>query len=320
MLGQIEGTLTGVRVVKAASAERFERRRYRGIMGNLVAEQLRMSKIDAFSSPTLETLMLLMIGCIVLISTYMVCVSKSIELAQFVVVMACLATIADSLRRLNKVNNVLQKSNAAAARIFETMDLPEERTRRLAKDPMATRQAPAQVAAATRKRVKLLPLQREVRFENITFSYPGTSVPALADVNLTVPRSRSVAIVGRNGSGKTTLLALLPRFYDADSGRVTIDGIDVQDATLRSLRDQISIVTQDSVIFPGTIAQNIAYGQPRAQRGADHRRGETGLRARLHHGKAAGLCDSSRALEASFRADRSSESASRGLSCASRRS
>ena len=204
--------------------------------------------------------------------------------------MACLATIADSLRRLNKVNNVLQKSNAAAARIFETMDLPgraprrppgrgagprrpsrrparRQRPRPLPAAPVARR--PATSGRAGRRpapRIKLPPLQREVRFENVTFTYPRSTGPALVDVSLTVPRGQSVAVVGRNGSGKTTLLALLPRFYDPQAGRVTIDGMDVRDATLRSLRGQISIVTQDSVIFPGTIAENIAYGNPLATR------------------------------------------------------
>jgi len=88
--------------------------------------------------------------------------------------------------------------------------------------------------------------------------------PALVDVNLTVTKGESVAIVGRNGSGKTTLAALLPRFYDPQIGRVLIDGADIKEGTLKSLRDQISIVTQDSVIFPGTIAENIAYGHPMA--------------------------------------------------------
>jgi ABC-type multidrug transport system fused ATPase/permease subunit len=288
MLGHIEGTMSGIRVVKAASAERFERRRYRDIMSKLVGEQLKMSRIDALSSPILESLTLLMIGSIVLISTYMVCVSHSLSKEQFFIVMACLATIADSLRRLHKVNNVLQKSNAAATRIFETMDLPVERVRvgghgtneeRLAGDerPVIAPAEPRLTATTTdkgprtkddaqRSRIKLAAIRREVRFENITFTYPKAANPALIDVSLAVPRGQSVAIVGRNGSGKTTLLALLPRFYDPQKGRVSIDGIDLRDATLRSLRGQISIVTQDSVIFPGTIAQNIAYANPRASR------------------------------------------------------
>ncbi len=288
MLGHIESTMSGIRVVKAASAERFERRRYRDIMAKLIGEQLKMSRIDALSSPILDSLTLLMIGSIVLISTYMVCVSHSLTKEQCFLVLVCLATIADSLRRLHKVNNVLQKSNAAATRIFETMDLPVEHVRvgghgtnedRLADDerrvtetlerrPGFTTKDMGQRTKdnARRSRIKLPAIQREVRFENITFAYPRAHDPALIDVSLTVPRGQSVAIVGRNGSGKTTLLALLPRFYDPQKGRVSIDGIDLRDATLRSLRGQISIVTQDSVIFPGTIAQNIAYANPRASR------------------------------------------------------
>src|SRR4029453_6695899 len=83
---------------------------------------------------------------------------------------------------------------------------------------------------------------------------------------LSVPKGECIAVVGRNGSGKTTLLALLPRFYDPQQGRVLIDGVDLQTVALRSLRKQISVVTQDSVIFPGTIAENIAYGHPLAAR------------------------------------------------------
>jgi subfamily B ATP-binding cassette protein MsbA len=288
MLGQIQATINGIRVVKGASAERFERRRYRTIMGRLVAEQLRMSRIDAFSSPTLETLTLLVVGAIVLIATYMVTETRTLSPEKFFLVMACLGTIADSLRRLNKVNNVLQIANSAATRIFEIMDLPVERERRQRRDEGRVEDGGLTIEGGAkgtngtprssilhplsstdrphRALIKLPPLQREVRFEDVTFTYPGGSSPAVIDVSLAVPKGRSVAIVGRNGSGKTTLLALLPRFYDPQQGRVLIDGVDVRDATLRSLRGQISIVTQDSVIFPGTVADNIAYGNPLASR------------------------------------------------------
>jgi len=255
MLGQIEASLVGIRVVKGANAERFERRRYTGIMNQLVAEQLKMSRIDAFSAPTMEMLTMALVGIVVLTATYMMMVSHTLKVEVFVLIMLALGSIGDSLRRVSKVNNVLEKSNAAASRIFETMDLPAERLRKLH-------------AASIRPRIKLPTISREVAFENITFTYPKAQSPALTNVDLRVPKGRSVAIVGRNGSGKTTLLALLPRFYDADSGRVTIDGVDVKQATLKSLRAQISIVTQESVLFPGTIATNIAYGNPLATREA----------------------------------------------------
>ncbi|HEX4795919.1 MAG TPA: ABC transporter transmembrane domain-containing protein [Humisphaera sp.] len=265
MLGQVEGSLTGIRVVKSANAERFERRRYTRIMDKLVAEQLRMSRIDSFSEPTMETLTLLVVTCVVLYASYLMMVKQTLTLPMFVAVMACLASIGDSLRRVSKVNIVLQKANAAAARIFEIMDLPIEKKEMEGRSQeRGARSQNGKMHHASRNghRVRLAPIQREVRFENITFSYPGSQIPVLIDVDLTVPKGRCVAVVGRNGSGKTTLLALLPRFYDPQKGRVLIDGVDLRDITLKSLREQISIVTQDSVIFPGTIAENIAYGHP----------------------------------------------------------
>ena len=284
MLGQIEGTLTGIRVVKASGSERWERRRYRGIMRGLVREQLRMSRLEAAGSPIMETITLLVVGIIVLIATYMVTKSQTLSVTQFFLVMACLGTIGDSMRRLNKVNGVLQRANAGAQRIFEVLALPVEKRRELAKagegengrggegamggagDGKQGKGPRTNDHGLQRRLRKLRPLAREVRFEHVTFGYPGALAPALSDVSLTVPKGACVAVVGRNGSGKTTLLALLPRFYEPTGGRVTIDGVDVRDATLRSLRGQISLVTQDSVIFPGTIAENIAYGHPLANR------------------------------------------------------
>lgn len=253
MLGQIEGTLIGIRVVKSVGAERFERRRYAKIMSGLRTQQLKMARLDALSTPTLETLATLVVGCVLIYASYLVLVTKTIDASTFFMVMACLVGIGESLRKVSKVNNVLQKSNAAAGRIFETMDVPVERARELR----------VVDEDDDRGRTKLPTIQKEIRFENVTFSYPNATTPAVIDVNLVVPRGQSIAMVGRNGSGKTTLVAMLPRFYDPQAGRVMIDGIDVRRATLRSLRKQIGIVTQDSVIFPGTIAQNIAYGDAR---------------------------------------------------------
>jgi len=247
MLGQLEATLLGVRVVKASSSERFERRRYGRIMNGLVYQQLRMSRIDAFNTPVMEMLLLAAAGCVVLFGAHLVLTTHELDGDKFIFVMVSLATIAESLRRISKVGNAIQVCNAAAARVFEAMDLPVEQGKR-----------------RDHNLAKLRPLQREICFENLTFSYPNSSTPALNGVNLTVPKGQSVAVVGRNGSGKTTLLALLPKFYDAQSGRITIDGLDIQSVTLRSLRRQISVVTQDSVIFPVTIAENIAYGHPLA--------------------------------------------------------
>ncbi len=265
MLGQLEGTLIGIRVVKAGGAERFERRRYSRIMNGLVGEQLKMSRIDAFSAPLMETLTFFVVCAIVMYAAYLMRVSRELDPTDFMGVMACLTVIGESLRKFSKVNNALQKSNAAAARIFETMDVTVERDRKYLHKPGAKAVGDAR-GSSSPLRKKLPPLQREVRFENLTFTYPNATSPALQNVDLVVPRGKSVAVVGRNGSGKTTLLALLPRFYDPQQGRVLIDGVDIKQATLRSLRKQIGIVTQEAVIFPGTIADNIAYGQPLSKR------------------------------------------------------
>jgi ATP-binding cassette, subfamily B, bacterial MsbA len=252
MLGQIEGTLAGIRVVKAAGSERFERRRYNGIMGELVEQQLKMSRYEALSTPTMETLTLIVVSCVVLFAVYLVCKQQTLKPSSFLLLMAALMTIGESLRKVSKLNAVLNRSNAAAARLFETLDVPVERPRELTK---------ATTAAETHLSV-LPPLSRDIRFENVSFAYPGAQHLALDRVSLSVPKGQSVAVVGRNGSGKTTLLALLPRFYDPQAGKILIDGHDIRGVTLNSLRRQIALVTQDSVIFPGTIADNIAYGLP----------------------------------------------------------
>ncbi len=253
LLGQIEGSMLGIRVVKGHSAERFERRRFKRILAPLTAHLVRMSKIDTLSGPVVELSTLLIVCIIVLWATHLVLVTNELKPEQFLLVMACLATIADALRRFGKMNNILSRSGAAATRIFETLAIPVERPRHF-----PTR--------SDRPRINLSPISRDIRFENVTFRYAAIAAPAVQDATLTVKKGESVAVVGRNGSGKTTLAALLPRFYDPQSGRLLIDGIDIRQVTLRSLRDQITIVTQDSVIFPGTIAQNIAYGHPDAMR------------------------------------------------------
>jgi ABC-type multidrug transport system fused ATPase/permease subunit len=252
LLGQIDGTLVGIRVVKGYNAEKFERRRYTKILDKLVDELLRMSRVDAISSPVMESIIMLIAGLVVLVAAYMVTEKQTLTQPDFFTVMFALAVIADSLRKASKVNNALQKANAAGARIFETLDMKPEREIGSLVGTMNDG------AIAPRK---LPPLRSRIEFQDIFFTYPNATSPALCGVSLSVPKGQSVAIVGRNGSGKTTLLALLERFFDPDSGRILIDGIDIRTASRTSLREQISLVTQDSHIFPGTIAENIAYGE-----------------------------------------------------------
>jgi len=257
LLGQIEGTLVGIRVVKGYNAEKFERRRYSKILDTLIGEQIRMSRIDAISSPVMETIIMAMAGMVILMGTLMITEWGTLSPEKFIGVMFSLAVIAESLRKASKVNNALQKANAAAARLFETLDLlPEREVGKIASSAINNGSA---------KPRKLQPLQNAIEFQDIVFTYPNASQPAINGVSLSVPKGQSVAVVGRNGSGKTTLIMqLLERFFDPDSGRILVDGVDIRTVSLTSLRQQISIVTQDSQIFPGTIAENIAYGNPLA--------------------------------------------------------
>jgi ABC-type multidrug transport system fused ATPase/permease subunit len=253
MLNQIVATLAGIRVVKGANAERFERRRYKNIMAGLTTQQLRMSRLDAISAPVMELSTTLVLCVVIVGATYLVRERAEISIEKCFVVLVCLFTVANAGQRMGKVYNSLQKSGAAATRIFQILNFAAERPRDFS-------------AHNTRPRVHLTPIERDITFRKVNFAYPNTNQPAIVDVDLTVTKGETVAIVGRNGSGKTTLLALLPRLFDPSAGSISIDGVNIQDATLKSLRDQISVVTQDSVIFPLSIAENIAYGHPFATR------------------------------------------------------
>jgi ABC-type multidrug transport system fused ATPase/permease subunit len=157
-----------------------------------------------------------------------------------------LGSAAESVRKLSDVWNQVQSANAAAERVFEVMDEPVEK-----EEPNA---------------FELQPLRDQIEFRDIMFTYPGAMTPALNALNLTVLAGQTVAVVGPNGSGKSTLVNLIPRFYDPDSGQILIDGQDIHQATLASLRDQISMVTQNVITFNDTIATNIAYGKPGASK------------------------------------------------------
>jgi len=240
MLGQVESTLSGIRVVKSSNAQEHELSRYGVIMDTLKAEQVKMARYEAWSTPTLELIALVAVGFVLVFASYLVLQTRTLSVEGFMAIMISLVVIGESLRRISKLNVMLQKSNAAASRIFEQLARPAEPLELGTVTPMA--------------------FEREIAFEHLSFSYADADKPALVDVSLKVKKGQSVAIVGRNGSGKTTLLALLTRFYDPAGGRILIDGVDINTVPLASLRTLVGLVTQDAVVFPGTIAQNISYG------------------------------------------------------------
>lgn len=241
MLGGLEESLQGIDVVKGYVAEAVERRRMWQIERNMLKHQLRLAWIEAVSSPLIEVVGVVAAaaGVVWLASQTF---SGQMERSHFMTTVVLLAAMLDPVRKVAAVYNMVQRAGAAAVRIFEFLDEPEERSARAARG--LTGAGP-----------------REVRIERVTFRYNPDAPPALSEASLAVRPGECIAVVGPNGSGKSTLLKLLPRLIEPESGRVLIDGQDVRDLALRSLREQVAVVTQRTVIFSRSVRDNIAYGR-----------------------------------------------------------
>jgi len=247
MLTRLESTLVGMRVVKAYTRENYERRGLLKIDRHLLRQQIKMGFVEALSAPLVETLAFAAGAPVICYFAWQL-YNHDMNFSGFLTIMVCMVGVFDPARKLSGVYPKLQRANAAAARIFELIDSPTEYDDDAGKPPLP-------------------PIREGIAFENVTFTYPKAAQPAVQDFSFKVNKGEVIAIVGPNGSGKTTLLSLLPRFFPLDSGRILIDGQDVSQVTLRSLRKQCSIITQESVIFPDTIRANIAYGKPDARDG-----------------------------------------------------
>jgi subfamily B ATP-binding cassette protein MsbA len=167
------------------------------------------------------------------------------DLAQFVLFLILLFRSYDPMRKLSRLQNSMSQALAAARHVWEVMDEAAE--------------VPERANA-----VELPPLQHEIRFADVHFGYGDESRAVLQGIDLTVPAGKLVALVGQSGGGKSTLTKLLPRFHDPTSGAVLWDGIDLRDARVASLRKQMALVTQETVLFNDTVRYNITYGRPEA--------------------------------------------------------
>jgi len=245
MLAKLQEVVTGLCVVKIYNQHAYERAVFKQINNSLLRQLLRMSKVDAASQPVLEILgMLAGSGAIVL---GMAWVSENkVDGSEFLALLALLGASAEAVRKTSDIWNRMQQANGASERVFAVLDQPVEKERADA--------------------VTMPPAQGNVEFRNVSFTDPKSQRPTLRNVSLSIKAGLNVAIVGPNGAGKTTLVNLIPRLFDADSGDIFIDGWNIRDVTLASLRDQIGMVTQDILTFNDTIAANIAYGRPGATR------------------------------------------------------
>jgi len=237
-------TITGNRVVKAFGMESWEVARFRAAANRLFRANLRSVAAAAISSPLMDIFGAVAIALLLLLGRGKIA-HNQFTLGDFVTFVAAVLALYNPVRKFALFNNNFQQALGASSEIFKFMDVEDDVRER----PHAKR---------------LPPFAKTVQFEHVSFTYgsEGQDARVLHDISLEVRRGEVLAIVGSSGSGKSTLVHLIPRFFDATQGRLLVDGQDVRDVTLASLREQVGIVTQETVLFNDTVRNNIAYGQP----------------------------------------------------------
>ncbi|MBU4370484.1 MAG: lipid A export permease/ATP-binding protein MsbA [Proteobacteria bacterium] len=234
----LQETISGTRIVKAFSMEEYENRRFSGENERLFRLNLKSVSITAVSSPFMEFLGGLGIAAIIFYGGYQVIHGQSTP-GTFFSFLTALIMLYEPVKRLTNVNNTIQQGIAGAQRVFAIIDLVPE--------------------IGNRPGAGALPrISREIEIRNVDFRYE--EAPVLRNIDLKIRAGEVVAFVGMSGGGKTTLVNLIPRFYDVTEGAITIDGRDIRDVTVESLRGQIAIVTQQTILFNDTVRDNIAYG------------------------------------------------------------
>ncbi|MCG2714681.1 MAG: ABC transporter ATP-binding protein/permease, partial [Candidatus Marinimicrobia bacterium] len=242
-------TINGIRVVKAFAMEQFEKRRFFSETHKYFKMTFKRWRLRTISSPINETFGVF-VGVILLwVGGNHVLKGTGIEAEDFIRFIILLFAILNPIKTLNTVNVDIQEGLASAGRVFSILDEKSD----IVEKPNAT---------------QINNFESEIHYENVTHQYDTVNDEVLKDINFTIKKGDIIAIVGHSGAGKSTLVDLLPRFYDVKKGRITIDGTDIRDVTLSSLRSLMGIVTQETILFNDTIFNNIAYGMTDADPGA----------------------------------------------------
>ena len=231
-------------IVKAYRAEKRESARFTAVAKQIVRANLRSASIAGASPPTIEMIGILFVVLLLFFGQREI-MAGHMNTAQFVTFLFFLFRSYDPMRKLSRLQNSMEQALAAAHHVWEVMD---------------------EHAAIKEKEdaSELQPLEHEIQLRSVSFGYDNESRSVLRDINLTIRAGTMVALVGESGGGKSTLTKLLPRFHDPTSGAVFWDGVDLRDVKLSSLRRQIALVTQETVLFNDTVRHNIAYGKPEA--------------------------------------------------------
>src|SRR2546422_446208 len=241
MASALQETLSGIRMVKAYGREEAEAERFQQSNRSFLSTTMKAIQVSSLGSSHMEVIGVVGVAAIIWYGGFLV-INGSMTPGAFFSFLTAMFMAYTPLRRLSGSNNSIQQALAAAERVFGVLDLKTEQD-------------------AEKGRLELPRIAQSVTFDDVTFHYESQSVPALNDINLTIRAGEMVALVGSSGSGKTTLVNLIPRFYEPTAGRILIDGVDIQSYTLRSLRSQIGMVSQDVVLFDDSIRNNIAFGR-----------------------------------------------------------
>ncbi|MBL8555532.1 MAG: ATP-binding cassette domain-containing protein [Phenylobacterium sp.] len=237
-------SLDGVRVVKIENRETYEEARVAEVVGRRQRHLTRGANARARAAPATELLMTLIVAVVFAYAGWR-STHGEMNAGAFFSFVAALTMASQALRQLANLQTVFAEGLSAARRLFAALDVEPEVREQPGAHPIARAEG-------------------HIRFEGVAFSYGGDGPPALSGVDLEARRGETVALVGPSGGGKSTILNLIPRFYDVSAGRVTLDGADVREVTISSLRDQIALVTQEPFLFDDTIRANIAYARPDA--------------------------------------------------------
>ena len=241
-MSQVEETLGGLRVIKAFLAEDKMERRFEGITGEMRDKTARVSTRQVLAHPVSECLGTIMIAVILWFGGTLILNDRSpIDAPTFIFYMTILYSVIQPIKELSRAAYGIPKGLASMERISKILDSRNDITE--AADP-----------------VHLEAFKDSIRFEHVGFRYAEEGKEVLKDVDLTIPKGKTIAIVGASGAGKTTLVDLIPRFYDTSAGRILIDGVDIRDASIHDLRALMGNVNQDPILFNDTIFNNIAFG------------------------------------------------------------
>lgn len=232
-------TITGNRIVKAFNMENHENKRYNNQLQLLFDVTVQDAKFRCLQHPLMEFIGGVAIAIFIWFGGKLV-IGGVMTIGEFFALMTSLVVAYDPVKRIGKVNSTVQQGLAAATRIFAILDIVPA----ISDKPDA---------------IELPPFKSSIEFKGVYFHYEDDT-EALSDINLHVPAGQTLAIVGHSGGGKTTLTNLVPRFLDVSKGCITIDGCDIRQVTMRSLRDRIAMVTQQTILFNDTVRNNIAYG------------------------------------------------------------